>query len=101
MFFAMNRFQVNPGYESDFEDNWRRRERHLDEVPGFLAFHLLKGEAGIYLSHSTWESRQAFEAWTQSEAFRKAHSSSPGSKSILSGPPQLSVYDEVDLEPTT
>jgi heme-degrading monooxygenase HmoA len=48
---------------------------HLDKVPGFVEFHLLKGPEAEdhprYASHTVWESRAAFEAWmTKSEAFR-------------------------------
>jgi len=42
MFIAMNRFKIILGCESDFEDVWRNRESHLDEVDGFLDLILLK-----------------------------------------------------------
>ena len=50
--------------------------RHLptDAVPGFVAFHLLKGPEAedhtLYASHTVWENRAVFEARTKSEAFR-------------------------------
>ncbi len=95
VFIAMNRFAINPGREADFENAWRTRESYLEGVPGFLRFALLKGdEPGEYISHSTWESRAAFEAWTRSEAFRAAHGQAPMS-GILAGPPRLSVYEAV------
>ena len=43
MFIAMNRFKVKKGSEHDFEQVWLTRKTHLDEVPGFVVFHLLKG----------------------------------------------------------
>ncbi len=77
MFIAMNRFRIAVGRESVFEDLWRRRDSQLEGVPGFREFHLLRGptdeEATLFASHSVWSSRQDFEAWTESEAFRKAH----------------------------
>ncbi len=77
MFIAMNRFRIAVGRESVFEDLWRRRDSQLEGVPGFREFHLLRGptdeEATLFASHSVWDSRQEFEAWTESEAFRKAH----------------------------
>ena len=77
MFIAMNRFRIAHGREDAFEELWRKRDSQLDGVPGFLEFHLLKGpsdDAGIlYSSHTQWESRAAFEAWTKSESFVKAH----------------------------
>jgi heme-degrading monooxygenase HmoA len=95
LFVAMNRFAINPGREADFEAAWRTRESYLESVPGFLRFALLKGdEPGEYISHSTWESRAAFEAWTRSEAFRAAHGQAP-LHGVLAGPPRLSVYEAV------
>jgi heme-degrading monooxygenase HmoA len=40
---------------------------------GFVEFHLLKGPEAedhtLYASHTVWENRAVFEAWTKSEAF--------------------------------
>ncbi len=94
MFVAMNHFQVVPDRSDDFERIWRERETHLDGVPGFIRFALLRGENGEYLSHSTWASREAFEAWMNSESFRKGHAQ--GSlMGMLAGPPVVGLYDAV------
>ena len=42
MFIAMNRFRVAKGSEAAFEQVWLSRDSHLDKVPGFVEFHLLK-----------------------------------------------------------
>jgi hypothetical protein len=47
MFIAMNRFRVVKGSEADFEQVWLSRDSHLDKVPGFVEFHLLKGPATL------------------------------------------------------
>ena len=98
MFIAMNRFQIVPGRSADFEQIWRERESHLRGVPGFVQFALLRGEGeGEYVSHSTWESREAFVEWTQSENFMKGHRQ--GSLAgILAGPPQVSLHDVIIVE---
>ncbi|RLT35631.1 MAG: antibiotic biosynthesis monooxygenase [Chloroflexi bacterium] len=94
MFIAMNRFQVAPGRGDDFERIWRERESYLDGVPGFIRFALLRGEDGEHVSHSTWATREAFEAWTNSESFRRGHAQ--GSlMGILAGPPVIGLYDAV------
>ena len=76
-FIAMNRFKIVPKREQDFENIWKNRETHLDGVPGFIEFHLVKGKSEdthtLYASHSTWKSREDFESWTKSEAFRLSH----------------------------
>jgi len=69
MFIAMNRFRVKKGSEDAFEKVWLNRDSHLDRVPGFVEFHLLRGPEGegetLYASHTIWQSKGAFEAWTK------------------------------------
>ena len=100
MFIAMNRFKVTKGSEEAFEEVWRRRESHLERVPGFLSFHLLRGpssdEHTLYASHSVWQSRAAFEAWTRSEAFRAAHRDAGEHRHLYLGPPQLETFEAVE-----
>jgi len=43
-----------------------------------------------------WESEAAFEAWTQSEAFRKAHANAGKTpRELYLGPPQLELFKSV------
>jgi heme-degrading monooxygenase HmoA len=74
MFIAMNRFRVKKGSEDAFEKVWLNRDTQLTKVPGFVEFHLLKGpeheEYTLYSSHTLWQSKATFEAWTRSEEFR-------------------------------
>ncbi|MEM9249520.1 MAG: antibiotic biosynthesis monooxygenase [Pseudomonadota bacterium] len=99
MYLTMNRFKVKSGREADFEDVWKRRDSHLKSVPGFVAFHLMKGPAReghtLYASHTTWASEDAFIAWTKSEAFRAAHSGAGGHKDIYDGHPELEAFEAV------
>ena len=98
MFIAMNNFKVARGREADFEEQWRRRESYLRDVPGFVEFALLKSDTeGEYSSHTVWQDRAAFIAWTQSPAFAAAHRQ--GSVAgLLEGPPQLKLYEAVLTE---
>jgi len=95
-FIAMNRFRVAPGREAEFEDVWRNRQSDLPSMPGFVVFHLLRGasdaEATTYLSHTVWESEAAFDAWTKSEAFRRAHSGAPRTQGLYLGPPRFEGF---------
>ena len=99
MFIAMNRFRIALGREETFEELWRKRESHLDEVPGFRQFHLLRGpsddEATLYASHSVWDSRAAFEAWTESESFRKAHAQARAPQGTYLGHPRFEGFDVI------
>jgi heme-degrading monooxygenase HmoA len=96
MYIAMNRFKVRKGAEADFEQVWLTRDTHLGQVPGFIAFHLLKGperdDHVLYASHTLWRSEQDFLAWTRSEAFRKAHASAGGNKPLYLDHPDLETF---------
>jgi len=96
MFIAMNRFKVTKGAEADFEQVWLSRETHLETVPGFVEFHLLKGperdDHVLYASHSLWRSEADFEAWTRSEAFRKAHARAGEGKPLYLGHPEFEGF---------
>ena len=85
-FIAMNRFKVIKEEQQAFEERWLNREVHIAREPGFVAFHLLKGpeyeDHILYASHTVWESEEAFDAWTRSEAFRAAHHSTGTGKRL-------------------
>jgi len=109
MYIAMNRFRVATGAAAEFERIWTERETHLGAVPGFIEFHLLRGPAAedhtLYASHTCWQSRDAFEAWTKSDAFRQAHANAkpsaekPGEKrqSLYLGPPQFEGFEAIQV----
>ena len=99
MFIAMNRFQVRRGEEAAFEAIWRERDSHLNAVAGFVEFHLLRGpeydDHTLYASHTVWASRADFEAWTRSDAFRKAHAGAGGHRTVYLGHPQFEGFEVV------
>ncbi len=99
MYIAMNRFRIAPGHEDDFERLWRERDSHLDEVPGFVEFHLLRGssdeEATLYASHTVWQSEADFRAWTDSESFRKAHAQARAQKVTYLGHPVFEGFESI------
>ncbi len=101
MYIAMNRFSIAPGREDEFETVWRERESHLDDVPGFKSFQLLRGQRGeavtMFISHSLWASRAAFSAWTESEAFTKAHRRGRSPEGLVLKHPDFEGYEVVDL----
>lgn len=99
MFITMNRFKIKLGCEENFIEIWKGRDSHLDGVPGFKTFQLLRGPSHedhtLFSSYAGWESRNDFEAWTKSEAFRKAHANAGVKRDIYMGPPQLECFDVV------
>jgi heme-degrading monooxygenase HmoA len=99
MFIAMNRFKVIPDSRSDFERVWTSRDTHLRDVPGFVEFHLLRGpereDYVLYSSHTVWRSREDFEAWTRSEAFRLAHQSAGQNRPLYLGHPEFEGFEVI------
>ena len=99
MYIAMNRFRIALGREDVFEDQWRKRESYIEGVPGFREFHLLRGPTGeegtLFASHALWDSRETFQAWTDSEAFRKAHAQARSPEGTLLGHPVFEGFEVV------
>lgn len=99
MFVAMNRFRIAKGFEAGFETIWRERDSYLAGEPGFVRFALLKGpereDHVLYASHTIWESRAHFEAWTESDSFRKAHAQASAPKGTYLGHPELELFEAV------
>lgn len=99
MFLTMNRFRIRPGQEDAFEAIWKSRDSHLKTVPGFVAFHLLRGPSKddhtLYASHTVWQDEASFTDWTRSEAFRSAHRGAGGHGDIYVGHPELEVFGSV------
>jgi heme-degrading monooxygenase HmoA len=102
MYIAMNNFRVRPEHAVAFEDAWRNRESYLSDVPGFREFHLLRGpldEDGqrMYASHTVWNDEASFRAWTESEAFRRAHAQGKVGH-LLAGPPRFIGWEAVAMD---
>ena len=100
MFIAMNRFQIRPGQEEAFETLWRERDSRLGDLPGFKTFMLLRGETTkeytLFVSHTVWASREHFDAWTRSEAFRAAHAGAGDHGHIYLGHPNFEGFGAVE-----
>ncbi|OAG75704.1 Heme-degrading monooxygenase IsdG [Acetobacter malorum] len=77
MFVAMNRFKVRPQKEAEFKSRWLDREVLLRAAPGFLMIQFMRGDTAsdyvAYASQTVWTSREAYEAWRQSDLFHTAH----------------------------
>ena len=78
---------------------WRERDSYLKQVPGFVSFALMKGaeeeDHTLYASHSVWADRSAFDAWTESDSFRRAHAQASAPKGTYLGHPNLELFESV------
>ena len=72
---AMNRFQIVKARKTPSKSG--AAGLLLKDVEGFVEFHLLRGPEAddhtLFASHTIWRDRDAFEAWTRSDHFRRAH----------------------------
>ena len=95
----MNRFKIVLGKEKDFEKVWKNRETHLENVPGFKNFNLVKGSTfddyTLYASHSIWETKDHFLNWTKSDAFRMAHKNAGQHKDLYIGAPNFEGFEVI------
>ena len=85
MFIAMNRFKVIKGEEKAFEHVWLSRETHLEKVPGFIEFHLLRGperdDHTLYSSHTVWANADTSRPGP-SEQFRRPTAARPAQAAL-------------------
>lgn len=92
----MNRILVNPAFAAAFEERFRHRAGEVDTMPGFIRNIVLRPVSpdDPYVVMTMWESRQAFDAWTQSDAFRRGHARSGTLPAeAFRGPSRLETYD--------
>ena len=70
-FVAINVLSVPRERREVLEQRFARRAGEVDKTPGFQAFELLRPVAGDerYFVYTRWDSQEAFQAWTQSQAF--------------------------------
>ena len=99
MNLAMNRFTVLLENAADFEDLWLSRESRLQDMDGFVSFHMLKGPEVdgqiLYASHTVWQSEEHFRAWTTSAAFRKAHAGAGQTRKLYEGAPTFEGFESI------
>ena len=99
MYVVMNRLTVAPENAGHLEQGFAHSAGRMREVPGCGDFHLLKeadveGDA-VYMVVTEWADEAAFRAWTESEAFRKAHAQGGHTVQYLMGPPRFVGWQAV------
>lgn len=96
MFVVMNRIPVSRDFQEAFEERFRSRAREVDRMPGFVRNWVLRpvDPEDPYVVVTVWETREAFEAWTRSEAFQRGHARSGTlPREAFRGPSKLERYE--------
>ena len=89
-------YEVRPGREADFEERFGAVLDVLATFPGHQRSRLYRDVRApqSYLVYSEWESREAFSAFLQSEAFNATKSW--GREEILAGRPEHTVFAKAE-----
>ncbi len=72
MFVAVNRITAPQQAMDRMVEGFRRNAESLKQFEGFLALELWRGETTLE-AVSKWTSREAFEAWANSDSFLASH----------------------------
>lgn len=110
MIVVSNRIPVAPGQEEAFERRFRGRAGLVERHPGFIRLEILRpttielhgaamGGSHYYVVLTTWESAEAFRAWTESEDFREAHADRPP-KEMFAGPNVFEMHEVIQVAQT-
>jgi heme-degrading monooxygenase HmoA len=84
MIVFVNRLQVPEGMGDRLEQGFRHASG-MKDVPGCLGFELWRSAGGReYEAVTRWRTREDFEAWRRSDAFRHAHRNTRGMEEIES-----------------
>ncbi len=98
MFVVMNRISVSPAYAEQFEERFRSRAGEVDKMRGFIRNQVLRPDTPDepYIVMTYWQSKQDFENWVDSAAFKKGHSRSGTlPQDAFRGPPKLENFEVI------
>lgn len=98
MIVTCNRIPVNPEHADAFEQTFADRASLVDGMPGFVAFQLLRPTTpdAPYIVMTFWESKEHFDAWTNSDSFKKGHAKSGTlPEGTFTGHPTLELHEVI------
>ena len=92
-------YEVKPGKEEEFEKGFLGVLEVLKTLPGHVESHLYEDVAsvGSYVILSQWQTREAYDAFLKSDAFKQAVAW--GRAEILRSRPRHRVFDEAQQPP--
>lgn len=91
MFVAVNTIAVPQEHRPRMLEAFRRSSPDLKKFEGFVGFEMWTEESGKLLAVSKWESREAFDKYVQSDAFRSHHGGQ--SSEQAHGQAQVTYYE--------
>ncbi len=87
-------YDVIPGKEEEFEKGFLNVLEHLKTIPGHIDSQVYENvnSVGSYLIWSQWKTKQDYEAFLRSDAFKQV--TSWGKAEILRSRPRHKVYSD-------
>lgn len=75
MYVVMNVLNVPAAGKDKMKEMFGKSADSMMQVPGCIEFMFLdSNEEDKIVVFTKWDNKESFEAWTQSESFRRAHS---------------------------
>jgi len=99
MHVAIVRMEIKPEYREQFESIMGKSSKVIDGVEGLVEFRVLrsKGPDFQYATLSVWESVEARQNFSTSEASVAYHSEINELRDAFSQAPQLEAFDVIDF----
>ena len=93
MIAITNRLPVSEGAADQVVEMFASSRGDVQDFPGFVSMEVLRAEDGSEVMVLTrWQSRDAFEAWVASDAFKRTHARGDA-RGLLTGHPQMNSYE--------
>lgn len=75
MYVVMNELHVPTERKGDLTQRFSKSAENMKQVPGCIEFLFLDNEdqEGKQVVFTKWESKQDYENWLESDAFKQAH----------------------------
>jgi heme-degrading monooxygenase HmoA len=83
-----------------FEERFAARAGEVSRMEGFEEFQLLRPSEGQdkYLVYTRWESQAAFDAWVNSDAFRRGHAGHNPQQAPVATHSELWAFEVIQQE---
>ncbi len=98
MYVVMNRIEVGAERAEVFEEHFSASmSGTLAAVPGLVRSTLLRptADGAPYIAQIVFDSKESFQGWLHSDAFRAAHGHGPGGDG-QGGGPNVEAYEVVN-----
>lgn len=98
MIIVCNRIPVNPDHADAFEEAFAQRANLVDGMDGFISFQILRptDPEAPYIVQTFWESQAAYEAWVNSDEFKKGHAQGGTlPENTFLGHPELEIHEVI------